>query len=95
MMTAGDAPCGSRVSAPWDGKFALHVKFNGKWGSKKNSVIVNDGMPVSIEFPQTDEKGQTIVVPVSLREGANTISFGKFAGDWGYMFIQSIEVTAE
>ena len=84
-----------QVSAPWDGKFALHVKFNGKWGSKKNSVIVNGGTPVSIEFPQTDEKGQTIVVPVSLREGANTISFGKFAGDWGYMFIQSIEVTAE
>ncbi len=25
-----------QVSAPWDGKFTLHVKFNGKWGSKKN-----------------------------------------------------------
>lgn len=84
-----------QVSAPWDGKFTLHVKFNGKWGSKKNSFIVNDGTPVSIEFPQTDEKGKTIVVPVSLREGANTISFGKFTGDWGYMFIKSIEVTAE
>lgn len=84
-----------QVSAPWDGKFTLHVKFNGKWGSKKNSFIVNDGTPVSIEFPQTDEKGKTIVVPVSLKEGGNTISFGKFTGDWGYMFIKSIEVTAE
>lgn len=84
-----------QVNAPWDGKFALHVKFNGKWGSKKNSFIVNGGTPVSIEFPQTDEKGQTMVVPVTLRAGDNTISFGKFSGDWGYMFIKSIEVTAE
>jgi hypothetical protein len=37
----------SIVRAPWDGKFTLHVKFNGKWGSKKNSFIVNDGTPVS------------------------------------------------
>lgn len=84
-----------QVNAPWDGKFALHVKFNGKWGSKKNSFIVNGGTPVSIEFPQTDEKGQTMIVPVMLRAGDNTISFGKFSGDWGYMFIKSIEVTAE
>ncbi|WP_164724278.1 CBM35 domain-containing protein, partial [Enterobacter ludwigii] len=34
-------------------------------------------------------------VPVTLRAGDNTISFGKFSGDWGYMFIKSIEVTAE
>ncbi len=84
-----------QVNAPWDGKFALHVKFNGKWGSKKNSFIVNGGTPVNIEFPQTDEKGQTMIVPVTLRAGDNTISFGKFSGDWGYMFIKSIEVTAE
>ena len=25
----------------------------------------------------------------------NRIDFGKFAGDWGYMFIKSIEVVAE
>lgn len=84
-----------KVNAPWEGKYVLHVKFNGKWGGKKNSFVVNDGSPIGIEFPQTDEKGQQIVVPVTLKAGENVVSFGKFSGDWGYMFIQSIAVTAE
>ncbi|MBY6257205.1 beta-1,4 mannanase [Phytobacter diazotrophicus] len=84
-----------QVEVPWEGRFALHVTFNGKWGGKKNSFVVNEGTPVEVEFPQTDEKGQQMVVPVTLNAGTNTISFGKFPGDWGYMFIKSIEVTAE
>lgn len=84
-----------QVNAPWAGKFALHVKFNAKWGGKKNSFMVNKGTPIGIEFPQTDEKGQDMIVPVVLNAGENTITFGKLSGDWGYMFIKSIEVTAE
>ncbi|UXY09341.1 beta-1,4 mannanase [Kosakonia sp. ML.JS2a] len=84
-----------RVDVPWEGQFALHVTFNGKWGGKKNSFVVNGGAPIGVEFPQTDEHGQQKVVPVTLKAGENRISFGKFPGDWGYMFIKSIEVTAE
>ncbi|MCL6746952.1 CBM35 domain-containing protein [Kosakonia sp. R1.Fl] len=84
-----------QVNVPWEGQFALRVTFNGKWGAKKNSFVVNGGAPIPVEFPQTDEKGQQLVVPVTLKAGANTISFGKFPGDWGYLFIKSIEVTTE
>ncbi|MGF7448764.1 CBM35 domain-containing protein, partial [Klebsiella michiganensis] len=48
-----------------------------------------------VEFPQTDEQGQQLLVPVELKAGDNRIDSGKFAGDWGYMFIKSIEVVAE
>lgn len=84
-----------QVSAPWAGKYQLRVTFSGKWGGKKNSFIVNDGAPIAVEFPQTDEQGQQLLVPVELKAGDNRIDFGKFAGDWGYMFIKSIEVVAE
>jgi len=30
-----------------------------------------------------------------LKAGENSIDFGRFAGDWGYMFIKSIEVYAK
>jgi hypothetical protein len=36
------------------------VTFSGKWGGKKNSFIVNDGAPIAVEFPQTDEQGQQL-----------------------------------
>lgn len=64
-------------------------------GRQENSFIVNDGAPIAVEFPQTDEQGQQLLVPVELKVGDNRIDFGKFAGDWGYMFIKSIEVVAE
>ncbi|MEF3099909.1 CBM35 domain-containing protein [Raoultella terrigena] len=84
-----------QVPAPWSGKYQLRVTFNGKWGGKKNSFIVNGGAPIAVEFPATDEQGQQLQVPVELKAGDNRIDFGKFAGDWGYMFIKSIEVIAE
>ncbi|SBM26851.1 endo-b1%2C4-mannanase 5C [Klebsiella oxytoca] len=84
-----------QVAAPWAGKYQLQVTFSGKWGGKKNSFIVNGGAPIAVEFPQTDEQGQQLRVPVELKAGDNRIDFGKFAGDWGYMFIKSIEVVAE
>lgn len=84
-----------QVNVPWEGRYTLHVTFNGKWGGKKNSFVVNGGAPIAIEFPQTDEKGQQMAIPVTLKAGKNSIDFGRFAGDWGYMFIKSIEVTAE
>ncbi|MGQ7172039.1 hypothetical protein ACUOCP_40625 [Escherichia sp. R-CC3] len=59
-------------------------------GDKKNSFMVNKGTPIGIEFPQTDEKGQDMIVPVVLNAGENTITFGRLSGDWGYMFITSI-----
>jgi hypothetical protein len=48
-----------------------------------------------VAFPQTDEQGQQLRIPVTLKAGSNQIDFGRFAGDWGYMFIKSIEVVAE
>ena len=84
-----------QVAAPWSGKYQLRVTFNGKWGGKKNSFIVNGGAPIAVEFPATDEQGQQLQVPVELKAGDNRIDFGKFVGDWGYMFIKSIEVIAE
>ncbi len=83
------------INAPWDGAYKLHIFFNGKWGGKKNSIQVNSDNPLQIEFPETDEKGQKMVVPVQLKQGENTLGFGKFSGDWGYMFIKSMQVTAE
>ena len=49
----------------------------------------------AVAFPQTDEQGQQLRIPVTLKAGSNQIDFGRFAGDWGYMFIKSIEVVAE
>lgn len=83
------------VDAPWDGEYLLHLNFNAKWGSKKNSVQINSEKPQQIEFPETDDKGQKMTIPVQLKQGENIIDFGKFAGDWGYLFIKSIQVTAE
>ncbi|BDN90973.1 CBM35 domain-containing protein [Aeromonas caviae] len=83
------------VEAPWSGAFNLHLHFNGKWGGKKNSVVINGTDIHPIEFPQTDEAGQVQVVPVQLKQGKNLVSFGKFAGDWGYMFVKSVKVVAE
>jgi hypothetical protein len=84
-----------QVNVPWEGQYTLRVTYSGKWGGKKNSFVVNSGAPVAIEFPQTDEKGQQLAIPVTLKAGENSIDFGRFAGDWGYMFIKSIEVYAE
>ena len=84
-----------QINAPWEGDYHLHLNFNAKWGSKKNSVQVNSDKPLQIEFPQTDEKGQQMTILVHLNQGNNTISLGKFSGDWGYIFIKSIRVTAE
>ena len=84
-----------QVAAPWDGNYLLHLDFNAKWGGKKNSVQVNSDKPIQIEFPQTDEQGQRMTIPVHLKQGENTISLGKYAGDWGYIFIKSIQVNAE
>lgn len=84
-----------QVQAPWSGQFLLNVTFNGKWGGKQNSFVVNGGAPQAVAFPQTDEQGQQLRIPVTLNAGTNQIDFGRFAGDWGYMFIKSIEVVAE
>ncbi len=84
-----------QVQAPWSGQFLLNVTFNGKWGGKQNSFVVNGGAPQTVAFPQTDEQGQQLRIPVTLKAGSNQIDFGRFAGDWGYMFIKSIEVVAE
>jgi hypothetical protein len=35
------------VQAPWSGQFQLNVTFNGKWGGKQNSFVVNGGAPQS------------------------------------------------
>lgn len=83
------------VEAPWAGAFNVHLHFNGKWGGKKNSVVINGSDSYPIEFPQTDEAGQVQVIPVQLKQGKNEIRFGKFAGDWGYMFVKSIQVIAQ
>ncbi|MGO4742498.1 CBM35 domain-containing protein [Serratia quinivorans] len=83
------------VEVPWEGEYRLHLNFNAKWGSKKNSVQINNEKPLQIEFPQTDDKGQQLTLPVQLKQGENTINFGKFSGDWGYIFIKSIQITAE
>ncbi|HEE3591410.1 TPA: beta-1,4 mannanase [Klebsiella pneumoniae] len=84
-----------QVQAPWSGQFLLNVTFNGKWGGKQNSFVVNGVAPQAVAFPQTDEQGQQLRIPVTLKAGSNQIDFGRFAGDWGYMFIKSIEVVAE
>ncbi len=84
-----------QVQAPWSGQFQLNVTFNGKWGGKQNSFVVNGGAPQAVAFPQTDEQGQQLRIPVTLKAGSNQVDFGRFAGDWGYMFIKSIEVVAE
>ncbi|PWW06965.1 CBM35 domain-containing protein [Mangrovibacter plantisponsor] len=83
------------VEAPWDGQYQLQVHFNARWGGKKNSFVINQGTPVDVEFPPTDETGSELTLPVTLKAGHNTISFGRFAGDWGYMFVKSIQVTTE
>lgn len=83
------------VNAPWEGEYQLHLNFNAKLGSKKNSVQVNSEKPLQIEFPQTDDKGQELTIPVQLKQGKNTLNLGKFSGDWGYIFIKSIQVTAK
>lgn len=84
-----------KVDAPWGGVWQLHIAFNGKWGAKKNSVQINGTTLYPIEFPQTDEKGQTLTIPVELQQGSNTVSVGKFAGDWGYVFVKSIQIASE
>lgn len=84
-----------QVVAPWDGHYQLHLDFNAKWGTKKNSVQINSDKPIQIEFPQTDEHGQRLTLSVHLKQGENTISLGKFPGDWGYVFIKAIQVKAE
>lgn len=84
-----------QINAPWEGQYQLHLNFNAKWGSKKNSIQVNRDKPLQIEFPQTDEKGQQMTIPVQLNQGDNTVTLGKFSGDWGYIFIKSIQVTAQ
>lgn len=84
-----------QVQAPWSGQFLLNVTFNGKWGGKQNSFVVNGVAPQAVAFPQTDEQGQQLRIPVTLKAGSNQIDFGRFAGDWGYMFIKSIEVVVE
>ncbi len=71
-----------KIAAPWDGNYLLHLDFNAKWGGKKNSVQINGDKPIQIEFPQTDEHGQRMTIPVYLKQGENTISVGKYAGDW-------------
>ncbi len=68
------------------------VAFISKWAKE---TVITDSKLIFIEFPQTDEKGQDMIVPVVLNAGENTITFGRLSGDWGYMFIKSIEVTAE
>ncbi|HEI8866332.1 TPA: beta-1,4 mannanase [Serratia odorifera] len=84
-----------QVNAPWDGDYLLHLEVNAKWGNKKNSVQINGGKPLQWEFTQADEKGHRVAIPVHLSQGNNVIGFGKFAGDWGYVSIKSIQVTAE
>ena len=83
------------VAVPSAGEYQLRLFFNAKWGGKKNSVVINGTDIHPIEFPQTDEAGQVQVVPVQLKQGKNLVSFGKFAGDWGYMFVKSVKVVAE
>ena len=46
------------MQAPWSGQFLLNVTFNGKWGGKQNSFVVNGGAPQTVAFPQTDEQGR-------------------------------------
>lgn len=33
-----------QVQAPWSGQFLLNVTFNGKWGGKQNSFVVNGAL---------------------------------------------------
>ena len=57
--------------------------------------VVNGGEPVQIDFPQTGEAGEEKVIPVTLQEGSNSISFGKAPNDWGYMFVKWIKIAAK
>ena len=81
------------VEVPKTGEYQLHLFFNAKWGGKKNTLVVNGGEPQQLDFPQTSDAGQNKVVPVTLQEGKNSISFGKSPNDWGYMFVKSIKIS--
>ncbi len=63
------------VEVPKSGEYQLHLFFNAKWGGKKNTLVVNGGEPQQLDFPQTSDAGQNKVVPVTLQEGKNSISF--------------------
>ncbi len=68
---------GWQVQAPWSGQFLLNVTFNGKWGGRQNSFVVNGApAPQTVAFPQTvDEQGQQLRIPVTLKAGSNQIDF--------------------
>lgn len=83
------------VEVPAAGEYQLHLFFNAKWGGKKNTLTVNDSDTRQIDFPQTPEAGRDKVIPVTLQQGKNSISFGKAPNDWGYMFVKSIKLAAK
>ncbi|PSW22200.1 beta-1,4 mannanase [Photobacterium sanctipauli] len=81
------------IEAPWQGDFTLNLHYSGKWGNKMNSIQINDGHPQQFEFIATDDKGGVLSVPVRLAKGDNQLIFGKFPGDWGYMFVKEISIS--
>jgi hypothetical protein len=61
------------VQAPWSGQFLLNVTFNGKWGVAE-LICRQRGAPQTVAFPQTDEQGQQLRIPVTLSR-SNQIDF--------------------
>ncbi|MFM4667863.1 CBM35 domain-containing protein [Aeromonas media] len=46
------------VAVPKASEYQLRLFFNAQWGGKKNTLVVNGGKPVQVDFPQTGEAGE-------------------------------------
>lgn len=54
-------------------------------GNKQNSLYLNGTYYGSIQFEAGDGFQETVIGPMVLKPGTNTLRFEKSEGDWGYM----------
>ncbi len=71
----------------WD--LSLRYYLPTESGDKINSISVNDRLYGSHSFAAGADLKETLIGPLALRAGENTIRFFKGPADWGWMYLES------
>jgi mannan endo-1,4-beta-mannosidase len=81
------------VNVPTSKAYTLTIRYAAPYGTKYNSVYVNDSNIGQNTFNQSSGFQDLVISNVNLNAGANTIKVQKDSSDWGWICVDSIKIS--